>query len=528
MGISSDSAAKVIEPHDASGDPANSSATLSGFSEQSGLISVRELIGDTAVYGLASVAERGIGFVLLPVMTAILNPTDYGIISLFSTTSQICFIVFSLGIHQGFLRYFTEAQSLGAQRSVLNTSLFLALSYWLLSLPLFVLWGDTLNRWIFGSEGSALILALAANSFAQVIGAVASNRLQAEGRAWAFFTVTVLSSVLLRAVAIYLILIGMGAWGWVLSDTLGHFVAVGLLVVIAMPDARLKPSAKMLRPLATYGMFLVPSVLSFYVMTVADKYLIRALSDNPLEQVGFYSVGERIAGLMQLANLAFIFGWQRFAFRNMHLEGGSRVIARGLFWFAICGSYLAMSLGLLGDDITQWMISASFAPGIVVITPITIAALLGGLASAAEIGLHQSRRPLHISYLNVVAALINIGLNFWAIPRWGIAGAANATMVSQAIRLLLVWLASHAEFPLPLEFSRLAAAVGIFTSIYWLGQLLLPFDLLVATIGQTLLIIATPFLLWSFGFLTTAERQTLRDGFIALRKFLFQKNRVKL
>ena len=150
--------------------------------QKSGLISIRQLLGDTAVYGLASVADRAIGFFLLPVMTAILSPSDYGIISLFTTTSQVWFVLLSLGIHLGFMRHFTEAENLSSQRSILNTSLVLALSYWLLTLPVFLLAGDTLNRWIFGTSGSALILALAASSLAQVIGAIASNRLQAEGR----------------------------------------------------------------------------------------------------------------------------------------------------------------------------------------------------------------------------------------------------------------------------------------------------------------------------------------------------------
>ena len=302
-----------------------------------------------------------------------------------------------------------------------------------------------------------------------------------------------------------------------LSETLGRILAIVLLVVIAIPDFQFKPEAKLLRPLASYGVFIVPSILSFSVMAVTDKYLIRALTDNPLEQVGFYSVGERIAGLMQLANLAFIYGWQRFAYRNMHLEGGERLIARGFLWFAILGSYLALALALLGDDITHWLIAPEFAPGIVVIAPLTLAALFSGLAFAAEIGLHKRKRPLHISYLNVIAASINIGLNFWAIPRWGIAGAATATMVSQAFRLLVIWRASQKAFPLPIEFRRLLAAGGMLFLVYWIGLSLLPFDLWITTVGQTLLVAVTPLLLWGVGLFTADELENLRGVFRSVR-----------
>lgn len=187
-----------IEPSTLAAADGDAATLDSDADEYSSLISIRELISDTAVYGFASVADRAIGFLLLPIMTAILNPADYGVISLFSTTSQICFVLFSLGIHQGFFRYYTEARDLDSQLAILNTALVLTVLYWLMTLPFFVLGGDLLNRWIFDTEGSALVWALAASSLIQVINAVASNRLQAEGRAWAYFSVSVLSSIILR------------------------------------------------------------------------------------------------------------------------------------------------------------------------------------------------------------------------------------------------------------------------------------------------------------------------------------------
>lgn len=93
---------------------------------------------------------------------------------------------------------------------------------------------------------------------------------------------------------------------------------------------------------------LVPAILSFYAMTVTDKFAIRFLLPDYLTQIGLYSVGERIAGIMHMGNLAFILGWQRFAFRNMHQPEGPHMIGRGLFVFATAAGFLAMALAMLG------------------------------------------------------------------------------------------------------------------------------------------------------------------------------------
>ena len=123
----------IAEPE----SPTAISTSTLGDEGASQKISLRQLLGDVMTYGLASVADRAIGVLLLPIMTAILLPADYGIMSLFTTTAHILFIVGSLGVHQGFFRYYTEAQNSVSQLQVLNTSVVLAVGYWAILLPFF-------------------------------------------------------------------------------------------------------------------------------------------------------------------------------------------------------------------------------------------------------------------------------------------------------------------------------------------------------------------------------------------------------
>ena len=60
-------------------------------------ITIRDLFSDTLIYGAAGVASRAIGFLLLPVTTAILDPKDYGVLGLFGATTSILWLLISLG-----------------------------------------------------------------------------------------------------------------------------------------------------------------------------------------------------------------------------------------------------------------------------------------------------------------------------------------------------------------------------------------------------------------------------------------------
>jgi O-antigen/teichoic acid export membrane protein len=472
---------------------------------------VRALFSDATVYGLASVADRVIGLLLLPLMTMLLSPSDYGIVSLFTTSAHLAFVLCSLCIHQAFLRHYTEAVDDGRRQAVINTSATLALIYWLVVIPPVLVFAEPLNRMIFGFTGSTLIYVLAALTIVEVFDALAGNRLQADGRPWALFWIRICGSMTLRTAGVVAVLLGAGAWGWILADALGRLLTTTLILAVAFRGARLRLDTKLVRPLTSYGAMLVPAMLSFYAMTVTDKFAIRALTESPMEQVGLYSVGERIAGIMHFVNLAFILGWQRFAYNNMHLPDGQTIIARGMFVFAVGGGFLAMTLSMLGDDFTHWIISPKFAGGIPVIMPLTIAAYFGGLASAAEVGLHKSRKPLTISTLNLGAAALNLVLNCVMIPIWGIAGAAAATMVSQGVRLAVVWRASQRSYSIQLDYRRLSAALGLFAMVLALGQGLRPFGWTTATIGQTLLIVLALLLVWLLPIIPADARRPLQQ-----------------
>ncbi|MBX3434494.1 MAG: lipopolysaccharide biosynthesis protein [Pirellulales bacterium] len=502
-------AAGVVAEQPRGDDPRSESPPADGANRRDA-VSIKAMLSDAAVYGLASVMDRAIGFALLPIVTLLLSPRDYGIVSLFTTTASLTFIVTSLCLHQAFFRFYTETTDDVRRRELIDTSVTLAIGFWAIAATAVWIFAEPLNRWIFDLPGRALVGALAVVALAEAIDALAGNRLQADGRPWALFWIRIGSALAVRSASVAAILVGAGAWGIISCDAAGRLATVAVITAVAFPRVRLRVSRPLVAPLASYGALLVPALLSFAAMAVTDKYTIRALVEDPLEQIGLYSVGERIAGIMQMANLAFILGWQRFAFRNMHLPDGSRIIARGFLAYAAGGAVVATGLALLGDDVTYWLIAEKFHGGMSVITPLTGAVYFSGLASAAEIGLHKARRPGSISRLNVGAALLNVALNCYAIPRWGIQGAAVATLVSQAARLAGVWRASQRAFPMPVNYGRLAIVWGTCLAIFIAGQLFRGFGWAGATVGQAALVAATPLVLWRLPMWSEAERATVR------------------
>jgi O-antigen/teichoic acid export membrane protein len=102
------------------------------------------------------------------------------------------------------------------------------------------------------------------------------------------------------------------------------------------------------------------------------------------------------------------------------------------------------------------------------------------------------------------AALVNIALNVVLIPRYGMMGAAVATLAAFVTLFVVMWLRSRHVYPVPYQWRRvvtLAAVAAGLTLVGWeIGSL--PVAIVLA--------LAYPLVLFPFGFYQPAELRRLR------------------
>ena len=491
-------------------EPSDRPASNPPSSPPTAAATIGNLISESAIYGLAKILDPVIGFALLSVITAILTPSDYGRIRLFTHTSAIVFTLGSLGIHQSFLRFFTAAPDESTRRSIAGTAITLSIFYWVVLLPVGLVLARPIATTWFDSAQPAWVYLLLALALVETLDALGCNLLQASGRAWSFLFATVLNTILVRTFAVGLILGGSGAWGWVTGETIGRMIAAAMILMIAMRGVRLRTNRTDAAELSWYGLMLVPAMLSFYIMSITDTFLMRYLIPDYLPALGYYGVGERIATIMHMGNMAIILGWQRFAFGNMHRDDGGDVIGYGLFLYCVAAGFVALGLTLLGDDLMHWVIDESFAAGLTVILPLTGAALAGGLANMCDVGLHRQKKPHIISGVTTAAAVTNIALNFYTIPRYGFVGAAYATFIAQVFRLVAIFVVSQNVFRIPIP-RRTMAVAGYYATLFVIGKTLDPLGWILSGALQALLVAAAPIGLWLLPIWTGDERGEVRS-----------------
>jgi O-antigen/teichoic acid export membrane protein len=251
-----------------------------------------------------------------------------------------------------------------------------------------------------------------------------------------------------------LILLGFGAAGPVLALAVAMLLPTLLLMRgtwrgIGRP--RLEPG--LTRALLTYGLPLTAAYALNFVVASSDRFLVAWFLGT--DAAGAYAAGYELGWqpvllMMTTVNLA---GYP-LVMRAMESAGPAsaqiQLQQNGLLLVA-AGLPVVIGTVILAPNIAQVVLGAPFrADGARLLPWIATAAFLGcAMLFYTNLAFQLGRRTVGQIWTTLAAALVNVGLNCLWIPRFGLLGAAWATVVAFGLSLALGWWFGRRIFPLP-------------------------------------------------------------------------------
>ncbi|MGN7479713.1 lipopolysaccharide biosynthesis protein, partial [Solibacillus silvestris] len=112
---------------------------------------LRKVMGHGLIYTLATVLTRGISFLLLPLYTRILSPSDYGLIDIVTLIITFVNLVIALEVTQALARYLNDLDNSLKTRYV-STAFNFTLVVYILFTIVFILFEKWISPFIFSSQ----------------------------------------------------------------------------------------------------------------------------------------------------------------------------------------------------------------------------------------------------------------------------------------------------------------------------------------------------------------------------------------
>jgi O-antigen/teichoic acid export membrane protein len=416
----------------------------------------KRLVGSALVYTLSNAISAGVPVLLLPLLTRVLAPQEYGTVAMFGVVLAVLGAFTGLSVHGAVgVRYF-ERDRTALSRYVMSclavlvasTSLMFVVA-WLL-LPWLESWLHLPGPWI---------LVAVAISGSQFVIQVQLALWQSEQKVWSFAALRG-GQAITDAVASLVLVLSLGfAWQGRLAG-MALAAVVGLLwALAAMKSAgwlAARPVRADIADALHFGIPLIPHSIGTMLVLMTDRLLISNVLD--VASTGVYLVAMQIGMVLGLLTDAANKAFSPWLMRSL---GGADASMRARIVRLTYGYFVGISVfALLFASATPWLLSWLVGPeyrsASEVLHYIAMGFAFGGMYYMVTNYVFFASRTKGLAVITFAAGLFNVGATFVLLKHNGLVGAGQAFMLSQALTFLGTWWLAQRVHPMPWRLRRSA------------------------------------------------------------------------
>jgi len=430
------------------------------------------LAGQGVLYGAGSIAGRLAGIILIPLYTRVLATSEYGILGLILITGQVAGVVFSLGLRQGLVRSFFDYDRDKDRKIVISTVIFLTAfnSIFLLLCGLF--FAGLLSKSLFGtSEYGFYFILIIAGTVCDMFNQIAFSVFRVRHEAKNFVLYQTLSLLARAGIIIYLVAVaGWGIKGVIVGQLIANGISMVFLLWLIRNHIVARFSISEAGRLVRYGTPLAFVGIFAFVMNYLDRIILNHYVT--LDEVGLYTLAYQLGMLVNIVLIAPLKRLWAPVFLSVKEDANfSRFCAKSLTYVMAIAGFVFLLIGLLSREVLVIMSARQYWDSYRVIPIIALTYSVWSVRSMVDVGVVLKRKTGAIALCTSIGAVLNIDLNLILIPRYGMVGAAWATLISFMVTLGLSYAYNRSLFRIEYEWARLVKICAVVVVIFSAGYL---------------------------------------------------------
>lgn len=406
-----------------------------------------KLVGNTAIYALANVLNGAIPFLLLPILTRVFTPEEYGLVTLISAVIAIMGAFTGLSVHGAVsVKYFDKEidhpKFVGASLMVLAGSTCAVLVFLLFA-------GDKLSGWIHLPKQWLIIAAIA--SAAQFVINIRLTMWQVQEKAmrYGFFQVTqTFFNLTLSLALVFWVLMGWEgrAWGIVLA-----IIIFGSLAIVSLHKEKLvhwQGNKQYAKAAMRFGVPLIPHVLGGLIIAIADRFIIAKLLGSG--SVGIFTVSVQLAMVMTFLVDAFLKSYSPYLFKELGSasEINKKNIVKTTYMIFVVFFIFSTLYIYFIESVLGVLVGEKFTPSIAYIPWLVYSAMFSGMYYLVGLYIVYAGKTHVLSIVTVCVGLFHFALLYYMVSIEGLLGAAKVTAASSVLMFVLTWIFSAHVFPM--------------------------------------------------------------------------------
>jgi O-antigen/teichoic acid export membrane protein len=397
-----------------------------------------------------NVGTKIIAFLMLPIYTNYLSPTEYGALDYIDKISSMLTFIIIFGTDSALSYYYFDAKDEGKKlKYVQNVMWFRIFIVLILTLTL-LLGGQWLSEQLLDSERYVnLFYLMAGILFLDTIIVVVLTVLRFTFHTKKVVVYTVLK-MLLIAILSYLFL------KFIITSPeaifLGRIISSGIILIflLSVSIKYLKPklNREILKEILKYAAPLVPASIAFWVIANSSTLILKEFSS--LEEVGIYGAAMKLATVITLITSGVQMAWRPYSMSIKDNDNSPILFSKIYMLLLVVGSVSILIVATFMPYIIK-ILNQDYYEAYKFVALIAVSTFLNFFYLIISVGLFFKKQTAYISIAFGVVAVVNFILNMILIPLVSIWGAVIAYLLSYIVAVVLIFIKSQKVYHVPVN-----------------------------------------------------------------------------
>lgn len=388
-----------------------------------------------------------IPFLLLPVLTRVFTPEEYGLVTLISAVISIMGAFTGLSVHGAVsVKYFDK--NINHPRYV-GSSLLVLVGSTCAVLVFLLVAGSSISAMIHLPKQWLIIAAIA--SAAQFVINIRLTMWQVKEKPmhYGFFQVsqTIFNLTLSLALVFWALMGWQGrAWGIVIATLI--FAGFAMITMHKGKIVDWHGDKAYVKDTLRFGVPLIPHVIGGLLIVTADRFVIAKILGTDL--VGIFSVAVQVSLLLGFLVDAFLKSYSPQLFRKLSSisdsEKKTTVINTYIFFM---GLILISTIYIyLVEVLLPFLVGDKFSRAITYIPWLVYSTTFTGMYYLVGLYIVYAGKTHVLSIITIGVGLLHCLLMYYMVSVESLIGAAKVSLITSVLMFLLTWIFSARVFPM--------------------------------------------------------------------------------
>lgn len=452
--------------------------------------SLKQLAGQTVIYGATNIIGRLLNYLLVPLHTYIFSDAaQYGVVGELYAWTSLFIVILTYGMETAFFNFSRKEEIKDKVYTTIVTSLMVTSTVFIVLCSCF---STPIAVWLKYPAHPEYVVWFSVIIGVDALCSIFFARLRYLNKAMRFAAVKITNILINVSFNLFFLLlcpyllknhpelyfvrhiyhpqIGVG---YIFISNLIASVATLLMLLPGFFRQKYAFDFALWRKMFAYAFPLLIFGLAGIVNETMDRVLIKYLSPRPDPQasVGIYSACYKISIMMTIFVQAFKYAAEPFFFNKAKDKDAKETYAEVMTAFVFVCSIIFVGI-MLYIDIVQYFVGPAYRVGLPIVPILLLANLFLGIFYNLSIWYKLTGKTRYGAYIALMGAVVTLALNALLIPRFDYMGAAWATFACYFFMMVVSYLLGQKHYHVNYNLKRILFYIVLAVCVYGLSLLI--------------------------------------------------------